>query len=142
MKWLWLILVMVLVAPCLQAADAPTTWVAPDAAAAAADDGMVAAAATEGFKASLNKAATKAFREGKISRTDLAKIRLTIMLRPRVTAELQATVLAEFEAAAASGAIPAGEMPAMGAGAPDWVAIFELIMKYLPQIIELILSLI
>lgn len=118
---------VVLVPQYLSAQQSPTAA----AAVAAGDDAGSAAAALPGFKAALGKAATHAYRDGEISRVDLAKIRLAILLRPRVVAEAQQLVIDE---GAKAGVIKQGSDVA----AIDWNAILAFIQALLPLILQLI----
>jgi hypothetical protein len=61
--------------------------------AMAAADAMRAPAATRSFKRALGDAATTAFREGKITRWQLARLRLAITFRSDAMAEAQACAI-------------------------------------------------
>jgi hypothetical protein len=132
--------ILILLVPCFAlAADAPATpgWTAPEAPvvapAAPERDGVFAAAASPKFGQVLNQAATEAWRNGDISRGDLARIRLAVMLRPRVIAECQSCVMDE--------GIQRGIVPSSAAdnvSAFDWTQLLAFIKELLPMILQII----
>jgi hypothetical protein len=72
----------------------PTSAYAADAAAAAAAAAAEKpAAASKSFKKALGDAATAAFKEGKINRWQLARVRMAIAFRADAMAEAQACVV-------------------------------------------------
>jgi hypothetical protein len=84
------------------------------------------------FKKTLSKAADEAYREGQITRWELARIRMAIAFRPEAVAEIQASCCDE--------AVAAGKMkPADGnASAFDWTALLDFIKQLLPLILQII----
>lgn len=105
----------------------------PNMAAAAAAEVMAKApAATKSFRKTLGDAAVQAYRDGQITRWDLARIRLAMLARPHAIDEAQACVTEE---ACAAGVMP---MAAAGDGAFDWSKIISFIISKLPDILAII----
>jgi len=101
-----------------------------DLAAAAAEK---PAAATKSFKSALDKAAVQAFKSKKISRWDLARIRMAIAFRPAAMAEAQACCI---DQAVNDGVIRSGSDGA--ADGFDWTNLLAFLEGLLPLILELI----
>lgn len=91
------------------------------------------AAATRTFKAALNNAATAAHREGKITRWQLARLRLAIAFRPDAMAEAQACVI---DQGIQDGVLRDGS-DAIKDGF-DWARLLEFIKQLLPLIMQII----
>lgn len=106
----------------------------PDvAAAAAATAADKPAAATRSFKRTLGDAATAAFREGQITRWQLARIRLAILVRPEAMAEIQASVI---DQAVQDGVLRDGAPAALDGF--DWSGLLAFIQQLLPLIMQII----
>lgn len=125
-------------------ADAPAGWTdAKPVAAAAVSTQQAEVAAAEvaatnagpsaSFRKTLSKAAEAAFREGKISRWDLARLRLAIALRPRAIAEAQACCASEAYNAGLIADASIGENYGF-----DWTNLLAFIKEFLPLILEII----
>jgi hypothetical protein len=129
----------------LEAAEQPTWQSVPEvqvaipasAYAAQAEAAAAAAAktpaATRSFKAALSKAAEQAWKEGKISRWELARLRLAIVCRPQAIAEAQACVIDQAcsEGRLASGA--AAELDGF-----DWAQLIAFLKELLPFILQIL----
>lgn len=114
------------VIPAGQSVEYPARTSTPDSAAPAAARPLQ-------FRAALLAAAQDAHRDGKLTRWQLAKIRLA-SLNPKIAAELQDCVTDE---AVSAGLIP--EAAAAEAGSFDWSKLKELILKLLPLILDILL---
>jgi hypothetical protein len=101
--------------------------------ALAAADAERTPAATRGFKNTLNAAATAAFREGKITRWQLARLRLAITFRPDAMAEAQACVV---DQGIQDGVLLDGS-DAIKDGF-DWSQLMAFIQRLLPLILQII----
>lgn len=127
---------VVLAACALVASEPPAPapdWSARFVAAQAAETPIVAAPASASFRKTLSAAAERAYRDKQISRWDLARIRMAILMRPAAIAEAQACVL---EDACQAGMIPVGA--AGDVAAVDWSKILSFVISKLPDIIAII----
>jgi hypothetical protein len=89
--------------------------------------------ATASFKKALSTAAEQAFKEKKITRWDLARVRLAIAMRPQALAEAQSCCAAE--------AYDAGLIPDAADGELDgfdWSSLLSFIQEFLPLILDII----
>lgn len=86
----------------------------------------------KGFRGALVEAATQAFKNGTISRWDLLKIKLAILLRPKLIDELQAAVT---DMAVEQGLCATGDVTA---AAFDWTTLIALFIQLMPLILALI----
>lgn len=91
------------------------------------------AAATRSFKAALSSAAAAAHREGKITRWQLARLRLAIAFRPDAMAEVQACVI---DQGIQDGVLKDGA-DAVKAGF-DWQRLLAFLQEWLPKILQII----
>lgn len=110
-----------------------TAYVAPHLAASAAAAAEKPAAATRGFKRALGDAATTAFREGKISRWQLARVRMAIAFRADAMAEAQACVIDQ----AVQDGLMRDAGPAQLDGF-DWSGLLAFLKELLPLILQII----
>jgi hypothetical protein len=121
----------------LKAADSPArdaivpVWAVQ---AQAVDAVAKTPAASASFKKTLSAAAEKAYRAGQITRWDLAKVRLAILVRPQAIAECQACVT---EDACQAGMIPVGASDDQVASF-DWGQILSFVISKLPEILALL----
>lgn len=116
-------------APAVQVTVPPSAYAEAAAAAAAAKT----PAATKGFKTALGTAATAAFQEGKITRWQLARLRMAIAFRADAMAEAQACVI---DQACSEGVIrSAGDAELAGF---DWTSLLAFIKEWLPFILQII----
>lgn len=118
--------------PSLSVPTPAVTVTIPDSQLMMADALAKSPPATANFRKALGAAAEKAYRDGQISRWDLARLRMAILLRPKAIDEAQACVTDE---ACAAGAMP---MSAAGEAGFDWSQILSFIITKLPDIIALI----
>jgi hypothetical protein len=115
-------------------ADNPASWTAEKAAAAAtAAAAEKPAAATRSFKKTLGDAATAAFKDGQITRWQLARVRMAIAFRAEAMAEIQAAVIDQ--------AIQDGVLRDAGPAAMDgfdWSTLLAFIKEWMPFIMQII----
>lgn len=123
---------------CTVRAEQAPSW--PIAGESAVAGGMVMdaaadrpAAATRSFKAALSSAAAAAHREGKITRWQLARLRLAIAFRPDAMAEVQACVI---DQGIQDGVLKDGA-DAVKAGF-DWQRLLAFLQEWLPKILQII----
>jgi hypothetical protein len=110
----------------------PTPAPADQATAAAASDAKPAAA-TRGFKKALGDAAGQAYRDGQISRWQLARLRMAIAFRPEAMAEAQACVI---DQAVQDGLI--GDAGPATRDGFDWSGLLAFLKEFLPMILQII----
>lgn len=89
--------------------------------------------ATQKFTNVLKDAARAAWKDGAISRLDLARINLAIIFRPQAIAECQSALLDEATARGTITANAAGDVSAI-----DWAALFALFIELMPLILQII----
>jgi hypothetical protein len=112
----------------------PTPQPAPaeQAAAAAASDAKPAAA-TRGFKKALGDAAGQAYREGKISRWQLARLRMAIAFRADAMAECQACVIDQAQQDGLIGDAGPAQLDGF-----DWTNLLAWLKELMPLILQII----
>lgn len=113
--------------------NAATAVATPAAVADAAAASERAPAATRDFKRTLNAAATAAYKDGKLTRWQLARLRLAITFRPDAMAEAQACVI---DQGIQDGVLKDGD-DAVKDGF-DWSRLLEFIKQLLPLIMQII----
>lgn len=125
---------VMLCVPCFAQPPAQAQWPAVSAPAAtpAAADAAAASKVSASFKKTLEAAAVKAWKEGEITRWELAKVRMAIAFRPDALVEIQASVTDD--------AVAAGKMKPADAKAAafDWSSLLEFIKQLLPLILQII----
>jgi hypothetical protein len=117
--------------PATVPADSPAVSVLVTPAPTLAYDSAATPKVSQSFKATLLKAAEKAYRDKDISRLDLARIRIAAVLRPNILAEAQAVVTEE--AVKEKAMTPADAT----VGTFDWSKLLDFIVKVLPMILAL-----
>ena len=90
------------------------------------------AIASRGFAKALKRAARQSYKDGEISRWDLARVNLAVFFRPEALAEIQECVIDEAESA---GLFRGKDMRDSGF---DWSELLKFIEALLPLILKII----
>lgn len=94
---------------------------------------MEAAKQASSFESTLREAARQSFRDGEITRWELARINLALKFNQGVVNEVKDCIISE-----ASNSDKMFSADEMNDGAFDWTKVFEFIMKFIQQIISII----